>query len=90
MTIRTGKLLVEGKDDQHVFLSLLTHHNVTENFKLKSKEGFEKLLAELDVEHDESDLRRLGIVVDADFDLPSRWRSIVRTAILQARTVSLR
>lgn len=77
--LRIGKLLVEGKDDEHVFYSLLAHHNVPDNFKVKNKEGFEKLLSELDVEHDESDLKRLGIVVDADFDLPSRWRSITST-----------
>lgn len=76
---RTGKLLVEGRDDQHVFLSLLAHHNVPETFNVKDKKGFEKLIGELDVEHDESDLKRLGIVVDADFDLPSRWRSIKAT-----------
>jgi hypothetical protein len=33
-------------------------------------------LNHLDVEHDESDLERLGIIIDADFDLAARWQSV--------------
>lgn len=77
--LHTNKLLVEGKDDEHVVYSLLKHHSVPDNFKVKNKEGIERLLSELDVEHDESDLKRLGIVADADFDLTSRWQTIVAT-----------
>lgn len=73
---RKYKMLVEGKDDEHVLYSLLEHHRVPEQFKIKNKEGLEKLLNQLDVEHDESDLERLGIIVDADFDLAARWQSI--------------
>lgn len=82
-------LLVEGKDDEHVFYSLLMHHQVPDKFKVKNKEGFNNVLKEgfnnilgtLDVEIDASGLERLGIVVDADTDIASRWQSL--TARLQ-------
>ena len=69
-------LLVEGKDDEHVFYHLLEHHQVPGRFKIKNKEGVDILLGTLDVELLASDLERLGIVVDADTDLDSRWQSL--------------
>jgi hypothetical protein len=76
-------LLVEGKDDMHVFYSLLEHHKMPKQFKIKEKEGIDNLLDTFDVELSESGLGRLGIVVDADTDLASRWlrlRDILRTS----------
>jgi len=69
-------LLVEGKDDEHVFYSLLEHYQVPERFKIKNKEGIDRLLETLDVEIDQSGLERLGIVVDADTDIVTRWQSL--------------
>ena len=69
-------LLVEGRDDKHVFLHLLKHHQVPKLFAIKPKEGVDRLLAELYVELEASDLKRLGIVVDADTDLSSRWQAL--------------
>ncbi|MFP4438207.1 MAG: DUF3226 domain-containing protein [Chloroflexaceae bacterium] len=69
-------LLVEGKDDEHVFYSLLMHHQVPEVFRIKNKDGVNNLLETLDVEIDRSGLERLGIVVDADTDLDARWQSL--------------
>lgn len=69
-------LLVEGKDDEHVFYSLLEHYQIPERFKIKNKEGINKLLDTLDVELDQSGLERLGIVIDADTDLDARWKSL--------------
>lgn len=37
-------LLVEGKDDEHVFYHLLQHHQIPERFKIINKEGVENLL----------------------------------------------
>ena len=69
-------LLVEGKDDEHVLYKLLEHYQVPEVFKVRNKEGIDKLLNDLDVEIDQSDLERLGIIVDADTDLQARWQSL--------------
>jgi len=69
-------LLVEGKDDEHVFYSLLEYYQVPRCFKIKNKGSVENVLDTLDVELIDSDLGRLGIVVDADFDIAARWQSI--------------
>ena len=69
-------LLVEGKDGEHVLYSLLLHHQVPKVFEVVNKEGIDSLLNDLDVEIDRSDLERLGIIVDADTDLSSRWQSL--------------
>lgn len=69
-------LLVEGNDDEHVLYSLLTHHQIPERFKIRNKQGIDKLLESLDVELKRSGLDRLGIIVDADIDLPARWQSL--------------
>jgi len=69
-------LFVEGKDDEHVFYSLLKFHNVPEKFKVQNKGGLDNILELLDVVIDATDLERLGIVVDADTDLSARWQSL--------------
>ena len=69
-------LLVEGKDDVHVFCHLLKHHQVPDWPRIKNKEGVTKLLDSLEVELLASDLERLGIVVDADTDLTARWQAL--------------
>jgi hypothetical protein len=69
-------LLVEGKNDEHVFYSLLEFHGIPEVFRIKDKQGIDNLLNTLDVELLASELERLGIVIDADTDLASRWQRI--------------
>lgn len=69
-------LLVEGLNDEHMFYSLLQYHSVPQRFKIEKKGGINKLLDMLDVELDRSGLNRLGIVVDANADLATRWRSL--------------
>jgi hypothetical protein len=69
-------LLVEGKDDEHVFYSLLKYHQIPDGFKIKNKGSVENILDTLDVELIDSNLGRLGIVVDADFSVAARWEAI--------------
>lgn len=70
-------LLVEGKNDEHLLYALLKHHAVPNNsFRIKDKQGWEKLRGELDVEIDASDLECLGILVDADASLNGRWQAL--------------
>jgi hypothetical protein len=80
----TGKnlLLVEGKDDEHVFYHLREHYQVPEQFKIKDKKGVRNLLDTLDVELEGSGLERLGIVIDADVDIKARWQA-VRNILIQ-------
>ena len=76
-------LLVEGKDDEHVFYHLLKHHQIPECFEIKNKEGIDNLLDTLPTELKRSNLERLGIVVDANMDIAARWR-ILRNILASA------
>ncbi len=76
------RLLVEGPDDKQVLYHLLNHHQIfnpqskDNPFEVKDKQGIEDLLETLPTELKESGLERLGIVVDADINLVSRWQSL--------------
>ena len=74
----TYKLLVEGNDDQHVVWALCEKHNVPESFDVIDCESVENVLKAFEVRLKISDNnQRIGIVVDADVNLKSRWDSIV-------------
>jgi hypothetical protein len=81
-------LLVEGKDDEHVFYHLLEHYHVPEQFKIKDKDGVDNLLGTLDVEIEGSGLERLGIVIDADTDIQARWQAL-RNILIQCGYVNV-
>ena len=74
----TYKLLVEGNDDQHVVWALCDKHNVPETFDVIDCESVDNVLKSFEVR-----LRlavnnsRIGIVMDADTNLKSRWDSFV-------------
>jgi hypothetical protein len=73
------RLLVEGSDDRNVCYHLLKSHHIDveqHNIEIVAKEGIERLLQELDVEIINSGLKSLGIVVDADEDIATRWQSL--------------
>jgi hypothetical protein len=76
-------LLVEGSNDQHVVWALCKQYSVPEAFEVSlpregrnESSGVEALLRELAGRLQQSDLKILGIVVDADQDLEARWQSI--------------
>ncbi|MDQ2903108.1 MAG: DUF3226 domain-containing protein [Ktedonobacteraceae bacterium] len=74
---RQGKyLLVEGPDDSSVFHHLFNHYRLHKRPTIIDKTGIQNILATLDAELIRSGLERLGIVVDADTDLPARWQSL--------------
>ena len=74
----TYKLLVEGNDDQHVVWALCEKHNVPESFDVIDCESVENVLKAFEVRLKITDNnQRIGIVVDADVNLKSRWDSIV-------------
>jgi hypothetical protein len=70
------RLLVEGKDDQHVVWNLCVSHQVPQTFEVRETEGIDPLIDVLSVQLKGSDLERIGIVIDADVELASRWASI--------------
>lgn len=75
-----AQLVVEGKDDQHVVWALCKKHNIAETFSVESigddSGGVDPLLASIPVRLKTSGLRALGIVLDADLSLSSRFQSV--------------
>ncbi|MFM8442295.1 MAG: DUF3226 domain-containing protein [Methylococcus sp.] len=68
--------MVEGKNDLHVMLSLCGQYDMPETFEIVEKEGIENVLETLEAEIAGSFRESIGMIVDADTDLESRWTSI--------------
>lgn len=75
MAIRKKVLLVEGVNDKHVINNLLKAHNLENEITIRDKEGITNILATLKTEVD-ANQDFLGIVVDADANLDSRWQNL--------------
>jgi len=69
-------LLVEGTDDKHVVMHLCNHHQLGHIDEIADQGGVDKLLSSFPVRLKESDVNALGVVVDADTDMHSRWQSL--------------
>jgi hypothetical protein len=72
-------LLVEGKNDRHVVWALCKRHELPDVFSVETPgidEGIEALLQGLPLRLQGENLRILGIMVDADQDVRSRWQSL--------------
>lgn len=83
------RLLVEGKEDRHVIWNLCNLYKVPEVFEIcipvdttihdrqhDSEEGINALLDSLYDQVNSPNLKTLGLVVDADQALSSRWHSL--------------
>ncbi|HLG65969.1 MAG TPA: DUF3226 domain-containing protein [Ktedonosporobacter sp.] len=82
-------LLVEGQDDAYVCAHLLKCYGirvrdpltkgplVKGEIDIKDRKGIENLLGTLKADLKGSEPRRLGILVDADQNLDTRWQSFV-------------
>lgn len=80
-------LLVEGQDDEHVVRHLLRRRESTLDFDIENREGINSLLDSIGAELRAPGRQALGILVDADTDLLSRWDA-VRTR-LSAESIEL-
>jgi len=69
-------LLVEGKDDEHVFKAIFGQHNLAQLDEIKEHGGYTSLIEALPLRLLESDVHALGVVCDADTNLLNRWDSI--------------
>ncbi len=74
--IAENRLLVEGSDDYHVCYHLLKSHSLHEQLTIVDKNGIDNILQTLEVELIGSGRRRLGIIIDADNNLETRWQSL--------------
>lgn len=80
-------LLAEGQDDEHVVRHLLRRRQFTLDFDIENREGVAPLPDSIGAELRAPGRQALGILVDADTDLPSRWDA-VRTR-LRAESIEL-
>lgn len=69
-------LLVEGTSDYHVVKHIYRRQDQTQNFKITNKESVNTLLESISAETKTPGLETLGILIDADDDLSSRWQEI--------------
>lgn len=69
-------LLVEGIDDEHVVKNLCGYHNLGQIDEIKNLGGISNLLESLPVQLKGSDVKALGILVDADTNMQARWDSL--------------
>ena len=69
-------LLVEGQDDEHVVGHLLMRREAALDFDIENRGGINPLLDSIGAELRAPGRQALGILVDADTDLPSRWDAV--------------
>ncbi len=70
-------LLVEGAQDREVVYHLSNHERIPKNLvEVVDRKGYENLVDTLEVDVKRSGIVQLGIVVDADLDIQTRWDSL--------------
>ena len=70
-------LLVEGPDDMHTITALCKHYNLPETFEIKTCEGIDHLIENFRLRLKTAKNNKvLGVVIDADDKVESRWISI--------------
>ena len=69
-------LLVEGKNDRYVLEHLFAHHKIPNAISIKECSGVDNLFERLPVQLKSSGLQRLGVVLDANASLASRWEAL--------------
>lgn len=71
------RLLVEGKNDQHVIWNLAERLELKETFEVVAKESYSEIIKILPTELKSTNiLKRLGVIVDADVNLTAHWQTI--------------
>lgn len=75
--MQKGRLIIEGIDDFHVIKNLYQNTGISLPFDFnENPNGFDKARDNFEVSLKDETIDRLGIVVDADTDLSSRWTSL--------------
>ncbi|NEQ96798.1 MAG: hypothetical protein F6K30_08755 [Cyanothece sp. SIO2G6] len=77
MRITDHVLLVEGRDDHEVIYQFCNYYGIDNQslFSVEVGDGFDSLLKELGIRV-RTEVKVLGIVIDADANLSSRWEEI--------------
>lgn len=74
--MKKGQLVVEGSDDKHVVWAFCKKFHLPETFEVVDTEGYDNLRDGLDERILSGSFEKLGIIVDADNDILSRWQSL--------------
>ena len=83
-------LLVEGNDDLHVIAALCKKFQIEENFHIEDCKGVSNLLQGLPIRlKGTGEIHTMGIVIDADIDLNSRWNEIKSILIRSGKYSSI-
>lgn len=69
-------LLVEGKDEEEVIDKLHQNRNVPRLFKIEDCKGKDELKKGIPLFIKGSEFNKIGILLDADTDMKSRWESM--------------
>lgn len=69
-------LMVEGQDDRHVISHIVNRSQLGLNFSISDREGIELLLEDIPLEVREPSREVVGIIVDGDTNLSSRWNAV--------------
>ncbi len=69
-------LLVEGEDEDHVVHHIFESNSLTPSFRLRRKGGVRPLLSGIPSEIRVEGRTAIGIVVDANDNLQSRWQAV--------------
>jgi len=69
-------LLVEGNNDKAVLGSVFKRYKLQEKFEIEVKDNVENILKSIPV-YVKTDLKTIGIVVDADLNIESRWEALI-------------
>lgn len=73
----TQTLLVEGNDDRFLIYALCEKFNVKETFKVEDCQGLDNIIIGFPIRlKGDGEIKTIGIVVDADVNIQSRWRQI--------------
>jgi len=73
---KSDTLLVEGNDDKHVIWALCKEFNVSDTFEVINCGGIDSLYETIPVRLKQSNMKTLGIIIDADSNITNRWDSI--------------
>lgn len=69
-------LLVEGVDDEHVMKHICGNRGLPPIEEIKPHGGVDELVRSFPVRLKESDIEALGVVIDANSNITSRWESV--------------
>ncbi len=70
------QLLVEGNDDLHVLSALCEKLRISQSFNIIDCKGISNIFEQIPTRFKQSEIETIGIIIDADTNLLSRWDSL--------------